>query len=150
NLLGIVFNPAGLQVDLAELLLSGSDDGARLIKENGARACGALVQGEDAFHGLLIRRPCLLVERIRDSAVSLIISAGGGFGQWGVHGVSQPIGFQFALPANRHCAYTTPRFTPLMNPILRCLVVFASVAASMASAIDTTNTRLVSDPVPGS
>ena len=37
-----------------------------------------------------------------------------------------------------------------MNPILRRLIGFACTTAWTASAIDTTNTRLVSDPAPGS
>ncbi|MSU37412.1 MAG: peptidase S41 [Pedosphaera sp.] len=37
-----------------------------------------------------------------------------------------------------------------MNPILRILAAFACLSAWAASAIDTTNTRLVSDPAPGS
>jgi len=36
-----------------------------------------------------------------------------------------------------------------MNPILRSLVAFTCTTAWSASAIDTTNTRLVSDPAPG-
>src|SRR5262245_9564948 len=37
-----------------------------------------------------------------------------------------------------------------MNPLLRRLAALASLTASTVSAIDTTNTRLVSDPAPGS
>src|SRR5262245_43374543 len=60
-----------------------------------------------------------------------------------------PIRFRFALPGNRRRAYTPAQIHPPMNAISNSLVAFALVSTWTASAIDTTNTRLVSDPAPG-
>ena len=40
----VVLDPAGLGIDLSELLLRDAADLAGLIKEDGAATCGALVE----------------------------------------------------------------------------------------------------------
>src|SRR5207248_8545748 len=51
DLLGIVLDPAGLGEDLRQLLLRRGDRPARRIEHDGARAGGALVDGENVPGG---------------------------------------------------------------------------------------------------
>ena len=51
DLAGVVFNPARMREDLLKLALSDGDDGRVVIEDDGARACGALVEGDDVRHG---------------------------------------------------------------------------------------------------
>src|SRR5207302_8437600 len=46
----IVLHPAGLGKDLTELLLRQRDDAPTVVEHDGARAGGALVEGQDVFH----------------------------------------------------------------------------------------------------
>ena len=50
DLAGIVLDPAGLGKDLPELALADRDDLGVVIEDDGARAGGALVEGEDVSH----------------------------------------------------------------------------------------------------
>ena len=54
DLLRIVLDPAGLRKDLLELALRDAGDGAVVIEEDGARAGGALIEGEDVLHRVLL------------------------------------------------------------------------------------------------
>jgi hypothetical protein len=45
-----VLDPAGLREDLAELALRDATHRAGLVEDDGARAGGALIEGEDDFH----------------------------------------------------------------------------------------------------
>src|SRR5215469_7976415 len=54
DLHGIVLDPAGLRVELLELLLRDGGDGAGLVEEDGAGACCALIEGEDVGHWSLL------------------------------------------------------------------------------------------------
>src|SRR5262249_8355735 len=144
NFLGIMLDPARLGINLAELLLGGSDYGARLIEENGAGTGRALVQGEYAFHELAFGANALQRERTPKGAGRLIAAAED-FGQCrsrrkGPLSTSKPRSlnretsranlFQFALPGHWQGAYTAPHFAPPMNPFLRRLAALASLTAS--------------------
>ena len=48
---GVVFDPAGLGVELGEFLLGDGLDVAVVVEDNGAGTGGALVEGEDVRHG---------------------------------------------------------------------------------------------------
>ena len=50
DLLGVVLHPAGLREDLAEFLLGDGEDASVVPEGDGARAGGALVEGEDGLH----------------------------------------------------------------------------------------------------
>ncbi len=50
NLRRIVFHPARLGKNLAKLLLCQGNDTPAVVEHHGARAGGALVQGQDVFH----------------------------------------------------------------------------------------------------
>ncbi len=56
NLLRIVFDPAGLGVDLGEFLLRLGHDSSVSVKNNAAGAGGALVQGKQIGHGAALNR----------------------------------------------------------------------------------------------
>jgi hypothetical protein len=51
DLVGVVFHPARLRKDLAELALRHGDDAAAAVEDDGARAGRALVQGEQVVLG---------------------------------------------------------------------------------------------------
>ena len=52
DVVGIVFDAAGVGVDLRELMLGHADDGAIVREEKGSRAGGSLIEGEDVRHGV--------------------------------------------------------------------------------------------------
>ncbi len=52
DLLRIVLDPAGLREDLAELALREAAHRAGLVEDDGARAGGALIEGEDDLHSV--------------------------------------------------------------------------------------------------
>jgi hypothetical protein len=54
NLLGIVLDPAGLRVDLRELLLRDAHQRAVLVEDDGARARGALVERKNGAHAAIL------------------------------------------------------------------------------------------------
>ena len=49
NVEWVLFDPAGIRVDLLELVLGNTDDPAVMRKENGARTGGALIESENVF-----------------------------------------------------------------------------------------------------
>ena len=51
DFVGVVLHPAGLREVLFEFLLGDGANGAGVVEDNGARTGGALVEGENVFHG---------------------------------------------------------------------------------------------------
>ena len=55
DLAGVVLHPARLREDLLKLALADGDDGRLVIEDDRARACGALIEGDDVRHGYLLQ-----------------------------------------------------------------------------------------------
>ena len=66
-----MLHPARLREDLPELLLRDGDDRALSIKDDGAGAGGALVEGEDVFHARRHFRASCDVARETNGSVGL-------------------------------------------------------------------------------
>ncbi len=56
DLLRIVLDPAGLRIDLPQLLLGARDRRERAIEHDGARRGRALIDGDDVGHGAMLAR----------------------------------------------------------------------------------------------
>ena len=71
---GVVLDPAGLRIELLELVLGHSGNCAGVIEEDGARAGGALIEGEDVGHeeisrtwGMAVGQPVMGMRVILDT-----------------------------------------------------------------------------------